>query len=98
MHDSVGIIKFHRKICMTNLPSRPLGVGVTTTPRLISHLLRDEYWTVGGTPKPTYVAPWAVYSPRQEDIQPPSNYDEIDDPWQGTLKQSFVDELGIYIQ
>jgi hypothetical protein len=79
-----------------------IGLGVTTTPRLISHPLRDEYWTAGGTPKPSYVAPWAVHSPRQEDIQPPSNYDEIDNPWQGTLKQSFVDdvvdELGIYIQ
>jgi len=74
-------------------PEQYVAVAVTTTPLLVSHPLRDRYWEVGGTPKPSYVSPWAVHSPRREDIVAPPSHPEIGDPWQGRLGGSFVDSV-----
>lgn len=74
-------------------PEQYVAAAITTTPRLISHPLPEGYWEVGGTPKPSYVSPWSIHSPREEDFEAPPTYPSIDDPWQGRLKQSFVDRV-----
>ena len=60
-------------------PRQYIAVAVTTSPDLESHPLHDHYWETGGTPKQSWVEPWAIYSPRREDFTPPENYPEITD-------------------
>lgn len=45
--------------------------------------LESNLWEVGGTPRDSFVSPWAVHSPRSEDFV----------AWQGRLTETFVDEV-----
>lgn len=67
-----------------------VGVTLTTTPHIVAHPLDPQHWTVGGTPKPSYVLPLSIHTPRTSTIQPPPEYDEITDPWQGTLTNEIL--------
>ncbi len=51
----------------------------------------DDVWEVGGVPRESFVSPWAVHSPRLEDLV----------AWQGRVTDEFVgtvvDEIETYI-
>lgn len=57
-----------------------IAVAVSTKRYENSIPLRDDHWTVGGVPRDSFVAPWAVHSPRGEDFI----------AWQGTLTESLI--------
>ncbi|WP_435065121.1 hypothetical protein [Halobaculum sp. EA56] len=44
--------------------------------------LAEDVWEVGGVPRESYVSPWAVHSPRTEDLV----------AWQGRVTEAFVDD------
>ena len=70
-----------------------LGAAITTTDHTVAHPLKDTYWEYGGTPKPSYILSLSLHSPRTSQIQPPPNYDEITDPWQGRLSREFIRDI-----
>ena len=45
--------------------------------------LTDPVWEVGGVPRESFVSPWAVHSPRREDLV----------AWQGRVTAAFVDRV-----
>jgi len=45
--------------------------------------LKPGVWTVGGVPQQSFVSPWAVHSPRVEDLI----------AWQGRVTDEFVNEV-----
>ncbi|GAA0716915.1 mRNA-degrading endonuclease toxin of MazEF toxin-antitoxin module [Halorubrum trapanicum] len=74
---------------IVNNESHPFGdeqfvaVAVSTKgyPELIP--LSSDVWEVGGVPRDSYVSPWAVHSPRGEDLI----------AWQGQVEDEFVDRV-----
>jgi hypothetical protein len=69
-----------------------LGVAISTKEYEDSIALRSDVWEVGGVPRESFVSPWAVHSPRIEDLV----------AWQGQVTGEFVDtvvdEIEIYLR
>ena len=57
-----------------------VAVAVSTREYDDSIALADDIWKVGGVPRESYVSPWAVHSPRIEDLV----------AWQGRVTDAFV--------
>ncbi|WP_101294839.1 type II toxin-antitoxin system PemK/MazF family toxin [Halegenticoccus soli] len=74
---------------IVNNDSHPFGheqfvaVAVSTKAYDVSLPLDDEVWEIGGVPRESFVSPWAVHSPRIEDLI----------AWQGRVTEEFVDEV-----
>ena len=78
--------------------SHPFGdeqfvtVAVSTKKYEDSVTLEPDVWSVGGVPQQSFVSPWAVHSPRVEDVV----------AWQGRVTDGFVtrviDELESYLR
>lgn len=74
---------------IVNNDSRPFGdeqflaVAVTTTEYEESLTLDAGVWEIGGVPRDSFVSPWAVHSPRVEDLV----------AWQGRVTESFVERV-----
>jgi len=45
-----------------------VAVAISTKEYENSIALKPDAWTVGGVPKQSFVSPWAVHSPRIEDL------------------------------
>lgn len=45
--------------------------------------LSEAVWETGSVPRESFVSPWAVHSPRVEDLE----------TWQGRVQQPFVDRV-----
>jgi len=60
-----------------------LGVAVSTREYEDSIALAEPVWEVGGVPRESFVSPWAVHSPRREDLV----------AWQGRVAAEFVDRV-----
>ena len=60
-----------------------IAVAISTKSYADSIRLDTDRWVVGGTPRQSFVSPWAIHSPRTEDIG----------AWQGRLTEAFVDEV-----
>lgn len=60
-----------------------IAVAVSTKSYDDSIRLKADYWEVGGTPRESFVSPWAIHSPRIEDLI----------AWQGRLADPFVDDV-----
>jgi hypothetical protein len=60
-----------------------LAIGVSTKEYEDSLALTEERWTTGGVPLASFVSPWAVHSPRSEDLV----------AWQCRVTDEFVDEI-----
>ena len=60
-----------------------LAVAISTKQYEHSLALRSEVWEVGGVPHESFVSPWAVHSPRIEDLV----------AWQGRVTDEFVDTV-----
>ncbi|UIP00285.1 hypothetical protein Hbl1158_02640 [Halobaculum sp. CBA1158] len=59
-----------------------VGLAVSTRRYEDSIPLADDVWDVGGVPRESFVSPWAVHSPRAEDLV----------AWQGRVTGEFVDD------
>lgn len=74
---------------IVNNDSHPFGdeqfvaVAISTREYDESIALSDGIWEVGGVPRESFVSPWAVHSPRIEDLV----------AWQGRVTDEFVDEV-----
>jgi mRNA-degrading endonuclease toxin of MazEF toxin-antitoxin module len=66
---------FHGEQCV--------AVAVSTKRYDDSIPLTDDVWKVGGVPRESFVSPWAVHSPREEDFV----------AWQGTVSGAFVERV-----
>jgi mRNA-degrading endonuclease toxin of MazEF toxin-antitoxin module len=72
-----------------NNESHPFGdeqfvaVAVSTKGYSASIALSSDAWEVGGVPRDSFVSPWAVHSPRSEDLI----------AWQGRVEDEFVDRV-----
>jgi len=60
-----------------------VAVAVSTKSYDESLALADGVWEVGGVPRESFVSPWAVHSPRHEDLV----------AWQGRVTDAFVDRV-----
>lgn len=60
-----------------------IAVAVSTKEYEDSLALKSEMWEVGGVPCESFVSPWAVHSPRTEDLI----------TWQGRVTDEFVDTV-----
>lgn len=60
-----------------------IAVAVSTKRYENSIPLPDDGWQVGGVPKTSFASPWAVHSPRFEDI----------DVWQGRVVDAVIDRV-----
>ncbi|WP_336133883.1 hypothetical protein [Natronomonas amylolytica] len=60
-----------------------LAVAVSTKEYEDSLALRPYVWEVGGVPHESFASPWAVHSPRIEDLV----------AWQGRVTDEFVDTV-----
>jgi mRNA-degrading endonuclease toxin of MazEF toxin-antitoxin module len=60
-----------------------LAVAITTKEYDRSLALETDVWEVGGVPRESFVSPWAVHSPRAEDLV----------AWQGQVTSEFVDTV-----
>jgi mRNA-degrading endonuclease toxin of MazEF toxin-antitoxin module len=60
-----------------------IAVAVSTKRYDDSLALEPEVWGVGGVPRESFVSPWAVHSPRSEDLV----------AWQGRVTEEFVDRV-----
>lgn len=60
-----------------------LAVAISTKEYEDSLALRSEVWNQGGVPRESFVSPWAVHSPRIEDLV----------AWQGRVPDEFVDTV-----
>lgn len=74
---------------VVNDDSHPFGeeqfiaVAVSTKSYDDSIALDTDVWEEGGVPQSSYVAPWAVHSPRKEDLV----------AWQDRVTTEFVDRV-----
>lgn len=64
-----------------------IAVAVSTKQYDDSIALPDESWVTGGVPEPSFVSPWAVHSPRLEDV----------DVWQGRVVDAVVDRVALAV-
>lgn len=60
-----------------------LAIAVSTKQYDDSFALEPAVWEVGGVPRESYVSPWALHSPRIEDIV----------AWQGRVRDEFVEAV-----
>lgn len=60
-----------------------LAVAVSTKEHPASLALESERWVTGGVPRASFVSPWAVHSPRTEDLI----------AWQGRVTDDFVGDV-----
>jgi len=60
-----------------------IAVAVSTKKYDDSLALDSEVWDTGGVPRESFVSPWAVHSPRIEDLV----------AWQGRVTTGFVDRV-----
>ena len=69
-----------------------LAVAISTKKYEQSLTFEADVWEIGGVPHDSYVSPWAVHSPRVEDLV----------AWQGRVTTEFVDtvvdELETYLE
>lgn len=74
---------------IVNNESHPFGdeqfiaVAVSTREYDDSLSLTRDVWEVGGVPRESFASPWAVHSPRIEDLV----------AWQGRVSGEFVDRV-----
>ena len=75
---------------IVNNESHPFGdehyvaVAISTKEYDDSIPLQSDIWQTGGVPRESFVSPWAVHSPRLEDLI----------AWQGRVAEAFVDHVG----
>lgn len=60
-----------------------IALAVSTKEYDDSIALADDVWNVGGVPERSSVSPWAVHSPRSEDLV----------TWQGHVADGYVDRV-----
>ncbi|GAA0274426.1 hypothetical protein LT974_10645 [Halobacterium noricense] len=60
-----------------------IAVAVSTKAYDDSVQLREKVWKTGGVPRESFASPWAVHSPRREDLV----------AWQGRVTDEFVDRV-----
>ena len=60
-----------------------VAVAISTKEYKDSLPLRPDVWNTGGVPRESFVSPWAVHSPRVEDLV----------AWQGRVTKEFVDDV-----
>ncbi|WP_254545026.1 hypothetical protein [Halomarina pelagica] len=60
-----------------------VAVAISTKEYDDSLTLESGVWKIGGVPRDSFVSPWAVHSPRIEDIV----------AWQGRVSDEFVDRV-----
>ena len=60
-----------------------VAVAVSTKEYEDSIALEPDVWSVGGVPQRSFVSPWAVHSPRIEDLV----------AWQGCVTDEFVSDV-----
>ena len=60
-----------------------VAVAISTKEYENSIALEPDIWTVGGVPRQSFVSPWAVHSPRIEDLI----------VWQGRVTDEFVRDV-----
>lgn len=60
-----------------------IAVAVSTREYRHSLPLLTEVWETGGVPRESFVSPWAVHSPRIEDLE----------TWQGRVAGEFVERI-----
>jgi len=60
-----------------------VAVAISTKEYENSIALEPDVWTVGGVPRQSFVSPWAVHSPRIEDLI----------VWQGRVTDEFVRDV-----
>lgn len=60
-----------------------VAVAVSTKEYDASLVLESAVWESGGVPRESFVSPWAVHSPRLEDLV----------AWQGRVTDAFVDRV-----
>lgn len=60
-----------------------IAVAVSTRKYGQSLPLHSDVWETGGVPRKSFVSPWAVHSPRIEDLV----------TWQGRVADDFVDRV-----
>lgn len=60
-----------------------VAVAISTKQYDDSIALRSDVWDAGGVPQASFVSPWAVHSPRIEDLV----------AWQGRVAEKFVDDV-----
>jgi mRNA-degrading endonuclease toxin of MazEF toxin-antitoxin module len=60
-----------------------VAVAVSTKEYDGSLPLREGIWEVGGVPRESFVSPWAIHSPRSEDLV----------AWQGRVTDRFADRV-----
>jgi hypothetical protein len=60
-----------------------VAVAISTKEYDDSLRLDDDVWKTGGVPRESFVSPWAVHSPRSEDLV----------AWQGRVTVGFVDRV-----
>ncbi|WP_255197847.1 hypothetical protein [Halorarius litoreus] len=74
---------------VVNNDSHPFGdeqyiaLAISTKEYEDSVALAEDIWEVGGVPRQSFVSPWAVHSPRREDLV----------AWQGRVTGTFVDRV-----
>lgn len=72
-----------------NNDSHPLGdeqfvaIAASTQEYGGSLALAEDVWEIGDVPRESFVSPWAVHSPRIEDLV----------AWQGRVTNGFVNEV-----
>ena len=60
-----------------------VAVAISTKQYDDSIALTSDVWDAGGVPQESFVSPWAVHSPRIEDLV----------AWQGRVTEKFVDDV-----
>lgn len=60
-----------------------IAAAISTKQYDDSIALPDTVWEVGGVPRASFVSPWAIHSPRHEDLI----------AWQGHLTDEFVEDV-----
>ena len=60
-----------------------VAVAISTKEYDDSIALDPDVWKTGGVPQQSFVSPWAVHSPRVEDVV----------AWQGRVTDEFVDDV-----
>ena len=74
---------------IVNSESHPFGdeqyvaVAISTKEYGNSIPLRSDVWKTGGVPRESFVSPWAVHSPRIEELI----------AWQGRVTKEFVEHV-----
>ncbi len=60
-----------------------VAVAISTKQYRDSNPMKSDIWKTGGVPRESFISPWAVHSPRLEDLV----------GWQGRVTNEFVDHV-----